>query len=286
MSSSKTPTTTTQITQQSRPSYVEKGFQQRYLPGIYAAYEQPYRPYTGQAIAGFNPEQQAGMQMAAQRAVSGSPITNAAGRNLTSTLAGDYLDVTRNPAWAPISQGIADAYRTGTAAQTDKAFAQNRALGGSAYNEATQRNQAALGSALAGAAGNLYNTERGYQMQAAGMAPELAQQDYIDAQSLMGVGDIQRQYEQDLLNKQMEDYYGQINYPLQQLQLLGGGLGTAMTGALSQSATGPNPYKPSTTAGALGGALSGAGAGSAISPGWGTIIGALLGAGAGYYGSR
>jgi hypothetical protein len=285
MSSPKTPSTTTQITQQQRPAYVEQGFQERYLPGIYAAYEQPYRPYTGQRVAGFNPQQQSGMQLAAQRAVSGSPITNAAGRNLTSTLQGDYLDVSKNPAWAPISQGIADAYRTGTAAQTDRAFAQSRALGGSAYNEATQRNQAALGSALAGAAGNLYNTERGYQMQAAGMAPQLAAEDYTDAQALMGIGDVQRQYEQDLLNQQLQDYYQQINYPQQQLQLLGGGLGTAMTGALSQQAAGPNPYRPNPTAGALGGAASGAGLGSSFGP-YGALIGGLLGAGAGYYGSR
>lgn len=285
MSSSKTPSTVTNITQQNRPSYVEKGYQERYLPGIYAAYERPYSPYKGQTIAGFTPEQQSGMQLATQRALSGSPITQAAGRNLTSTLQGDYLDPSKNPAWAGMASGITDAYRTGTAAQTDKAFAQSRALGGSAYNEATQRNQAALGGALAGAAGNLYNTERGYQMQAAGMAPELAQQDYTDAQALMGVGDVQREYEQDLINKQMEDYYGAQNYPLKQLEMLGGGLGSAMTGALSQSATGPNPYKPNSTAGALGGAATGAGMGSTFGP-WGTVIGGLLGAGAGYYTSR
>jgi len=278
MGGSKTPSTTTQITQQQRPSYVEQGYQQRYLPGVYASYERPYQPYQGQRIADLNPDIQAGMRIAQVRAINGSPVSNAAMQNTTDTLNGRYLNPTTNPAWEGISNGIIDKYQTGTAAQTDAAFARANAFGGSAYDEATRRNQQALGGALASAAGNLYNQERGYQMQAAGMAPGLAQQDYLDSQALMGIGDVQRQYDQDILNQNMQDYYDQINYPNSQLDLLSKGLANAMTGSQSQLTTGPNPYRPNATAGALGGAL----AGSAISPGWGTAIGAL----AGYLGSR
>lgn len=282
---SKTPTTTTQISEQKRPGYVDDAFKDRYLPGVFAAYERAYQPYQGQRIAALNPNTQAAMQLTQARAVNGSPVANAATGAVTDTLQGRYLDITRNPAWNPIAQGITDQYRVGTAAQTDKAFAQNRAFGGSAYNEAVQRNQGALAGALAGAAGNLYNTERGYQMQAAGMAPALADQDYRDAEALLGVGDIQRQYEQDLLNQGMQDYYDQMNYPISQLDFLGRGISTAMTGAQSQLVTAPNPYRPNPTAGALGGALAGAGAGSAAGP-WGALIGAGVGALGGYYGSR
>lgn len=285
MSGAKTPSTTTQVTEQKRPEYINQAFEQRYLPGVYAAYERGYSPYQGQRIAALNPNIQGAMQLTQARAVSGSPVANAAQRSVTDTLSGRFLNPTTNPAWEGISSGIIDKYKVGIAAQTDKAFAQNRAFGGSAYNEAVQRNQAGLGSALAGAAGNLYNQERGYQMQAAGMAPQLAEQDYRDAEALLGIGDIQRQYEQDLLNQSMQDYNDQVNYPISQLDMLGRGLSTAMTGAQSQLATGPNPYRPNSTAGALGGALAGAGAGSSFGP-YGALIGAGVGALGGYYGSR
>lgn len=285
MGGSKTPSTTTNITQQARPGYIDQGFQERYLPGVYAAYDRGYQPYQGQRIADLNPSIQGAMQLTQARAVNGSPVNNAAIRTTTDTLNGRYLDPTTNPAWDSMAGGIIDKYKTGVAAQTDSAFARANAFGGSAYNEATQRNQQALGVALAGAAGNLYNQERGYQMQAANMAPQLGQQDYRDAEALLGVGDIQRQYSQDLLNQNMQDYYDQVNYPTSQLDMLGRGLTTAMTGTQSQLATGPNPYRPSQTAGALGGALAGAGAGSTLGP-WGALGGAVVGGLGGYYGSR
>jgi hypothetical protein len=283
----KTASTTTQITQQQRPGYVDSGYQNYYLPGVLAAYNRPYQAYQGQRVADLNPDIQSGMTLARQRAISGSPAINAATQNVTDTLNGRYLDPTTNPAWAPMAAGITDAYGHGVAAQTDSTFARNRAFGGSAYNEATQRNQSALGSALAGAAGNLYNQERGNQFQAAQLAPQLGQADYQDAEALFGIGDTQRGYNQDLLNQNLSDYTAQTNYPLSQIDLLGRGLGNAMTGSQSQLSSGANPYRPSATAGALGGALAGAGAGTGSgAPGWGTLIGALLGAGAGYYTSQ
>lgn len=285
MGGSKSPSTVTNVNEQKRPEYIDQAFQSRYLPGVYAAYERGYTPYQGQRIADLNPSIQGAMQMTQARAVNGSPVNNAALGMATDTLNGRYLDPTKNPIWDSMAGGIIDKYKTGVAAQTDSAFARANAFGGSAYNEATQRNQQALGGALAGAAGNLYNQERGYQMQAAGMAPQLGQQDYRDAEALLGVGDIQRQYQQDLLNQSMQDYYDQVNYPVSQLDMLGRGLTTAMTGSQSSLATGPNPYRPNPTAGALGGALAGAGAGATLGP-WGALGGAVVGGLGGYYGSR
>lgn len=278
-----TPATTTQVTQQMRPPYVEQGFQQRYLPGIYAAYERPFQQYQGQRTADLNPNIQGALSLTQARAVNGSPLNSANESLLTNTLNGNYLDVSKNPAWQSISNNIVDQYQHGIAPQTDSAFARANAFGGSAYNEAVQRNQKALGDSLTGAAGDLYNRERGYQMQAAGMAPQASQSAYQDAQQLLGVGDIQRQYEQGLLDQGYQNWYDQANYPANQLNLLGGGLSTAMTGALSNVQTAPNPYRPSPLAGALGGGLAGFGGfGSTVngqftgSP-WGAGLGALLG---------
>ena len=190
-----------------------------------------------------------------------------------------------------MAAGITNAYGVGTAAQTDAAFAQAHAFGGSAYNDAVQRNQAGLGASLAGAAGNLYNQERSNQMQAAGMAPQLANTDYTDAAHLYNAGGNLNSYQQSLLDQNVQDYTNQQNYPTSQLDMLARGLGNAMTGSYSSSQTSANPYQRSKMAGALGGGLAGAGAGlaygasegSAVSPGWGTLIGGLGGALAGYY---
>lgn len=129
--------------------------------------------------------------MIAQRAMAGSPLTAAAQDALMPTLQGAYLDPTTNPIWGPMSSRLADAYATGTAAQTDAAF--NRAgafgLGNSAYEEAVGRNQQNFGDALAGLAGNIFNQERGRQMQGINIAPFIAQSQYADADRLQQLGE-------------------------------------------------------------------------------------------------
>jgi len=128
--------------------------------------------------------------MIANRATAGSPLTGASSDALLKTIQGDYLDPTTNPVWGPMSGRIADAYSTGTAAQTDAAF--NRAgaygVGNSAYEETVGRNQQSLGDSLSLLAGNIYNQERGKQMTGIGMAPGIAQADYADADRLGAVG--------------------------------------------------------------------------------------------------
>lgn len=129
-------------------------------------------------------------RMISDRANAGSPLTGAAQSALLPTLRGDYLDPGTNPAWAPMSQRITDAYSQGTAAQTDAAF--NRAgafgLGNSAYEQQVGRNQQGLGDALSMLAGNIYNQERGRQMQGINIAPFTAQSQYADAERLGQLG--------------------------------------------------------------------------------------------------
>jgi hypothetical protein len=73
------------------------------------------------------------------------------------------------------------------------------------------------------------------------------------------------------------------------MQLLGAGagvglnLGSGFSSAQTQAISGLS--NQSSGWGAVGGAASGAALGSQIYPGWGTAIGAVLGAGAGYLGS-
>lgn len=246
-------------------------------------------PFPNQQISPLNSQQNMGLQMAQNRAIQGSPVMNASQQNLGDTLNGKYLDIGSNPAWQPMAQRITDAYSTGTAAQTDASAARANALGGSAYGEQVGLNQRGLGDSLAGAAGQLYNDERGRQMQANLFAPQSAQADYADAQALLGVGDTYRQYNQDLLNNNYQNAYQQANWPYQSLDIYRSALSGAVGGSGTNTSTAPNPYQPNKTAGALGGAMSGAAAGAMVGsavPGIGTAIGAvgggLLGAFGGY----
>lgn len=279
----------TQSTKVELPSWYEPIARAGVNLGVQQA-QQPYQQYNGVRIAPMALEQEQGLQMATQRAQNGSPLVKAAQQNATDTINGKYLGA-ENPAWDPMVSRITDAYRVGTAAQTDRGAAMSNAFGGSAHNEAMQRNQTALGDSLAGFAGQLYNTERGNQMAAMNMAPTLANQDYVDAQNLIGVGDARRQYAQDIANQAQSDFYDAQNYGWNQLNQLAS-LGNNFLGnSQTQTQTGPNPYQSNPMAGAIGGGMLGYSAGSALGSGalagtaYGSYagpIGALLGAGLGY----
>src|SRR3990167_8712220 len=58
---------------------------------------QPYQYYSGDRIAPFSPEQQLGMGLTTQRAMSGSPLLNAGQQNATDTLTGNYMSPDSNP---------------------------------------------------------------------------------------------------------------------------------------------------------------------------------------------
>lgn len=139
----------------------------------------PYQPYPGQKIADLNDD-----QLAAMGAIrhftdsSGSPATIAANGQLQKTLQGDYLrGVDQNPwtqglnpygtmgATADRNQyagnspqfedmlrtgreGITDAYRQGTSADTTRMFNLAGAFSGSAHQNAVANNEAALAKQL------------------------------------------------------------------------------------------------------------------------------------------
>jgi hypothetical protein len=205
-------------------------------------------------------QENAALNQMEQRALAGSPIMDAAKQNMLDTLSGKYLDPGTNPAWDPMSRRITDAYRTGTAAQTDAAFAQSNSmgLGNSAYEQALQRNQTSLGDSLGLLAGNLYSPERDRQIRVGAAAPAMAQADYIDPQMLQSVGQQRRGENQKLIDAMTGATYGQQDYPWEQLQRYGGVLPSFM--GMGSVQTGPNPARGSAAANAIGTGLSSYGA--------------------------
>lgn len=178
---------------------------------------QPYTPYEGQTVAQLNPYQTAGYNAMAQRAMQGSPVSDAAGRNITSTLNGDFLSQGNPYLTQQIDRASQDVLRN-----MDVLNARSGSFGNSGIQENTARS-------LGDVAGNLryqdYNNERQRQMQALGLAPSIANQDYTDAQQLINAGQGFQSQDQRNLTDQYSRFQEAQNYPQTQLQTLGRGLG-------------------------------------------------------------
>jgi hypothetical protein len=141
---------------------------------------EPFQQYDLPTVAPLNDLQDTGLKMAADYGMNGTPVGNTARGLATNTMQGNFLN--SNPY---LDQNINDtaanmtrSFQQGTAAQTDAAAARAGAFGGSAYNQLTSQNAAGLANSIGQMAntarmGN-YNTERGYQNQAMGMAPQFA----------------------------------------------------------------------------------------------------------------
>lgn len=123
--------------------------------------------------------------------------------------------------------------------------------------------------------------QRSMQFAAAGLAPQLANQDYVDINALQGVGG----QVEDLTGRLMEDQAARWDFSQNAPQINLDNYLARVTGAYpGQNATQTTPTYRNRTAGALGGAMTGAQLGSQVYPGWGTAIGAIAGGLLGGYG--
>jgi hypothetical protein len=144
-----------------------------------------------------------------------------------------YLDQVIGKSMGDITRN----YQEAIAPQTDANFARAGAFGGSAWQQANERNQRGLGEALGNTSNAMrsgnYSQERQNQMQAYGLLPSVSQAGMGVAQNLYGMGQ----------NVQ--------NQAANQLGILGNAVGVGMGGA-GQSTTGANPNYRSPLQTALG----------------------------------
>ena len=216
----------------------------------------PYSPYPYAQIANFTPEQQTGMDMTVNRAMSGSPVGNAAQAEATKTLQGEYLNP-QNPAYQNALDYGQRQVMKNYGAQLGRNF------GNSGVNQE-------VGEGMGNVSGALYDAERNRMTQQASLAPSLANMDYTDLQAMLGVGDVKQGFNQQQLDLSRNEYQTALNWPSNRMgTLLNAVQGTGGYG----TTTAPNPYQSSRAAGAIGGAA----AGTAVAPGWGTLIGAVAG---------
>lgn len=189
-----------------------------------------YQYFPGDTIAPLAPETQSAWSSIAQRAQAGSPLTDQAKGYYGDVLSGKYLN-----AEAP---GFDSVLRS-----TMNDVNANKALSGR-YGSGSH--DAAVAEALGGLRYNNYQTERGYQNQAAQLAPQVAQQDYFDANQLLGVGQQRQGYLQDQINEQIKRFNFDQNSPANAISLAqalaGGSLGATTSATQPVQNQSYNPF--------------------------------------------
>lgn len=282
--------------QVSEPWSAQKG----YLKDIFAESQNLYNSgqlapdyYGGNTVAPQSGWTQDALQMQADRAMNGdASISTAKGAmdNITSgnALAGNTgLNALNQMTEAvnPYSSALLNDAVGQAGAQIDSGFSGAGRYGSGAHENAKADSIADLNNQFlshaydqqmqaAQQAGQLYNTGIGQQVVAGQTAQQLANQAYTDAAALSEAGGVLDDYQQQLINADIDRYNYDAQKALTALsnynQLIQGNYGGTTT-SMGQQGGG------SKLGGALGGAMTGAAIGSQIMPGWGTAIGAVGG---------
>jgi hypothetical protein len=254
--------TVTQVSQP--PEYVEDPAK-RYLGRAEGLSQTPFSTYGGERISPLNPAHYAGIN-----AATNLPDMDAA-RNLAAyTLQGGYLN----------SNPYLDATFNRAADQV-QARMTNATAGNNLTNTGVQQMYGrGLNDLGVGIYGGNYDAERNRQQ---GMIPYAMQLPQAQAQTLLGAGDVLRDWDQSRINEAIRQFEEQRMYPYQQADVLGRAIGASMGTGGTVTTQQPGYYQPSRTAGMLGGGLVGNYLGNQINSQYGGILGALGGAGLGAY---
>src|SRR5262245_15607133 len=237
-----------------------------------------YLPYTGQTTADlYNPANLAGINNTYSLAASepqGSANLQAARGYLGNMVSNQGLSdplktmaTTLSQQQNPYLQGVLDQQM----AKVNSAYSGAGRYGSGMHDAAIAQ---AIAPTLAqdymqrqGMAADIYNQGLQRAGQATQLIPTLDAARYASTDQLLNYGGIQRGYEQALLDQQLKLFNAQQSRPWEQLArenaIIGGAGGLGGT----QITTSPGATQPSTTQKLLGGALAGAGLGSAIFPG-------------------
>ncbi len=271
-----------------------------------------YNPYTGEQVAPLNAQHRQGMNLVTNRALNGDPAFTAASNQAQDTLNGNYLGRgafrnemagVDNPYLNQVinntNADITRSFTNATMPQTDASMARAGAFGGSAWQQQNAENNRQMAAELAKNTANMrmndyhnqqqfaenladrqsqaWGQERGNMMGMVGAGQQLSNQAYTDAQNMLGVGDITRDYQQTLNNQNYQNFLNQQNWPLQNLDILGNAINRAMGGGSSSVSSSSMPTV-NRTASMIGGALAGGVLGSSNGGGYGGAAGAGLGA--------
>jgi len=191
----------------------------------------PYQGYDKSTVADMNPYQVAGYNAQAQRALQGSPVMDAASGELQKTLSGGYLNNN------PYLNGMVDLASKDVLRNMTGIDARSGSFGNSGVAGVTAE---ALGNVATNIRGQDYAAERGRMSNAINQAPGIANQDYIDASALQQAGQGFYNHSQAQRTDDYNRFREARDYPQQQLNTLGKGLG--MNYGTTQTQPGANPW--------------------------------------------
>jgi hypothetical protein len=195
-------------------------------------YSSPYgrNPFPGSTVVPFHPLTEQSLGMVANRAISGSPLTQAAQAQNIATQRGDYLNPESNPFLSKSFDLAAGKVR----GALDSQFNQSGSYGSSLHQGAMTEQMGDLATKMYG---GQYDAERNRQIQATLFAPNLAQQDYFDASQLAAVGDAYQQQAGNYTKEALDRWNFYQNAPYQRLQNYFGVLNPTASPYGTQSST-------------------------------------------------
>jgi len=177
--------------------------------------------YPGQTYVSPSDATQLALQAAQQRAISGSPIQQAAQQEYLSTVQGRGVNPFLEGALSGANRRAEEAYTRGVQGLQSQASSMGR-YGSNAMGQQVGQAQDVFGRNLAETAGQLAyqsaEAERGRQMQAVANAPAYAQADYQDIQKLLTAGQGQESYQQKALQDAINRYNYEQTMPERKLQ--------------------------------------------------------------------
>jgi len=183
-----------------------------------------YVPYQGQRFADLSQNQQAGINMIANRATGGDPTMRMATQTLQDTLQGGntnpYLDALVKKSQQSVIQNM------------NQQAARSGSFGNSGIAEAGARQMGDIASQMYGQA---YNTDRAAQQAALSLAPTYGNQAYADAAQLMKVGQTQQDQAQQARDFAYQQFQDQQNDPYKKMAAYSGLLGASGSTAQTQT---------------------------------------------------
>jgi hypothetical protein len=172
--------------------------------------------YPGATVAPMSSETSAGLQALFNRGANGSPVTSAADQAVIGAMDPSRLNLSSNPYFQnavtaftqPQDQTFANTVLPGIAGTFEGAgrTPESGNAAGSATNQAIQTFGTTQSNAVAGMANTAYQQAQQNQLQAAGLAPVLANQDFANIGAMLQSGGGYDQYNQANVDSNVARY--------------------------------------------------------------------------------
>lgn len=230
-----------------------------YLTGAFGDAERMYQQgapgyFPGQTVAPMSGYTRQSFEGMANRAMNGNPLMGQSSSEVGRILSGDYLDPNNNPgfqgALSAAVRPVTDAFRNEVMPGIDSSFSSAGRYGsgmqGQAYSNASHNLARGIGDISSNMAFKNYGMERGNMLNALGMAPALAAEDWKNLSMLGLAGQGLEGYDQRLIDAERERYNYNANkdmaYTQNYIGMLGGPPPVTTTGTTTTKTPAPNPF--------------------------------------------